>query len=105
MDGATTAVRAKVRVLPAALADQIAAGEVVERPASVVKELVENALDAGARRIDIEVEAGGRRLVRVVDDGWGLEPDEARLALKRHATSKIGAAEDLWGLSTFGFRG
>ena len=105
MDGATTAVRAKVRVLPAALADQIAAGEVVERPASVVKELVENAIDAGARRIDVEIEAGGRRLCRVVDDGCGMAPDDARLALRRHATSKIAAADDLWGLTTFGFRG
>ncbi len=105
MDGATTAVRAKVRVLPAALADQIAAGEVVERPASVVKELVENAIDAGARRIDVEIEAGGRRLCRVVDDGSGMAPEDARLALRRHATSKIAAADDLWGLTTFGFRG
>src|SRR4051812_49987754 len=105
MDGATTAVRAKVRVLPAALADQIAAGEVVERPASVVKELVENAIDAGARRIDVEIEAGGRRLVRVVDDGTGMEPDDARLALRRHATSKISSADDLWGVRTFGFCG
>ena len=105
MDGATTAVRAKVRVLPAALADQIAAGEVVERPASVVKELVENAIDAGARRIEVEIEAGGRRLCRVVDDGCGMAPDDARLALRRHATSKISAADDLWGLTTFGFRG
>ncbi|HVV51353.1 MAG TPA: DNA mismatch repair endonuclease MutL, partial [Polyangia bacterium] len=104
MEGATPA-RAKVRVLPAALADQIAAGEVVERPASVVKELVENAIDAGARRIEVEIEAGGRRLVRVVDDGSGMAPDDARLALRRHATSKIAAADDLWGLTTFGFRG
>src|SRR3954468_13977567 len=105
MDGATTAVRAKVRVLPAALADQIAAGEVVERPASVVKELVENAIDAGARRVDVEIEGGGRRLCRVVDDGCGMTSDDARLALRRHATSKIAAADDLWGLRTFGFRG
>jgi DNA mismatch repair protein MutL len=104
MEGATPA-RAKVRVLPAALADQIAAGEVVERPASVVKELVENAIDAGARRVDVEIEAGGRRLVRVVDDGSGMPADDARLALRRHATSKIAAADDLWGLTTFGFRG
>src|SRR5258707_3151861 len=97
--------RRPIRVLPSALADQIAAGEVVERPASVVKELVENALDAGARRIDVEIEGGGRRLVRVVDDGWGLPPDDARLALRRHATSKLATADDLWGLSTFGFRG
>jgi DNA mismatch repair protein MutL len=99
------AARPKVRVLPPALADQIAAGEVVERPASVVKELVENALDAGARRIDVEIEAGGRRLVRVVDDGAGMDPEDARLALRRHATSKIASADDLWGLRTFGFRG
>ncbi|HEY2732186.1 MAG TPA: DNA mismatch repair endonuclease MutL [Polyangia bacterium] len=97
--------RRPIHVLPSALADQIAAGEVVERPASIVKELVENALDAGARRIDVEIEGGGRRLVRVVDDGWGLLPDDARLALRRHATSKLSTAEDLWALSTFGFRG
>src|SRR5262252_6711421 len=95
----------KVRVLPRELADQIAAGEVVERPASIVKELVENAIDAGARRVDVEIEAGGRRLVRVVDDGCGMAPDDARLALRRHATSKIASADDLWGLATFGFRG
>ncbi|MBN2574232.1 MAG: DNA mismatch repair endonuclease MutL [Deltaproteobacteria bacterium] len=95
----------RIRVLPQALADQIAAGEVVERPASVVKELVENAIDAGARRIDIEIEGGGRRLVRVVDDGGGMTAEEARLALLRHATSKIKSADDLWGLGTFGFRG
>jgi DNA mismatch repair protein MutL len=108
MDDAPAAppnIRAKVRVLPPELADQIAAGEVVERPASVVKELVENALDAGARRIDVEIEAGGRRLVRVVDDGSGMAPEDARLALRRHATSKIASADDLWGLRTFGFRG
>jgi len=104
MSGVETS-RQKVRILPATLADQIAAGEVVERPASVVKELVENAIDAGARRIDVEIESGGRRLVRVVDDGSGMDPEDARLALKRHATSKIAAAEDLWGLRTFGFRG
>jgi DNA mismatch repair protein MutL len=102
---ADTPTRRPIRVLPPELADQIAAGEVVERPASVVKELVENALDAGARRIDIEVEGGGRRLMRIVDDGWGMPPDDARLALKRHATSKLAAADDLWGLATFGFRG
>ena len=102
-DPADTAPR--IAGLPPALADQIAAGEVVERAASVVKELCENALDAGARRIEIEIDGGGRRLVRVVDDGGGMSPEEARLALRRHATSKIRDARDLWSLSTFGFRG
>lgn len=95
----------RIRILPPALADQIAAGEVVERPASVAKELCENAVDAGARRVDVEIEAGGRRLIRVVDDGCGMTAAEARLALQRHATSKIACADDLWGLATFGFRG
>jgi DNA mismatch repair protein MutL len=95
----------RIRVLPSELADQIAAGEVVERPASVVKELVENAIDAGAARIDIDVEGGGRRLMRVVDDGCGMTPEEARLALRRHATSKLAHLDDLFALSTMGFRG
>jgi DNA mismatch repair protein MutL len=91
--------------LPADLANQIAAGEVVERPASVVKELVENAIDAGARRIAIHVELGGKKLVRVEDDGEGMEPEDARLAIERHATSKIRRAEDLAAIVTLGFRG
>ena len=94
-----------IRRLPDALVDQIAAGEVVERPASVVKELVENALDADARRIRVEVRGGGRDWIAVTDDGWGMGADDARLALSRHATSKIGAAEDLDRIHTYGFRG
>src|SRR5215470_7597200 len=95
----------RISRLPPHLANQIAAGEVVERPASVVKELVENAIDAGARRIVIHVELGGKKLVRVEDDGEGMEPDDARLAIERHATSKIRRAEDLAAIVTFGFRG
>ncbi len=95
----------KVKILPDNLANQIAAGEVVERPASVVKELVENALDAGARRIQIETELGGRRLMRVLDDGVGMQRDDAILAFERHATSKIKTLEDLSRIETLGFRG
>jgi DNA mismatch repair protein MutL len=95
----------RVLRLPDALVDQIAAGEVVERPASVVKELVENALDAGASRLRIDIRAGGAALVAVSDDGRGMTPEDARLALERHATSKITSAEDLARIVTFGFRG
>jgi DNA mismatch repair protein MutL len=96
---------AKVHRLSDELANQIAAGEVVERPASIVKELVENALDAGATRITVDVEQGGSALVRVTDDGEGMSPEDATLALERHATSKIRRLEDLFRLGTFGFRG
>src|SRR5437762_8272300 len=95
----------RINRLPADLANQIAAGEVVARPASVVKELVENAIDAGARRLTLHVELGGKKQVRVEDDGEGMEPDDARLAIERHATSKIRHADDLAAILTLGFRG
>jgi DNA mismatch repair protein MutL len=95
----------RIVVLPEAVASRIAAGEVVERPASVVKELVENALDAGARRVDVDLEDGGKRLVLVRDDGCGMDRDDALLAFEPHATSKIRSETDLFALSTFGFRG
>ena len=94
-----------VRLLSETVSNQIAAGEVVERPASVVKELVENALDAGATRINVEIQAGGRSLIRVTDNGIGMNRDDALLCLERHATSKIQAAEDLASIATMGFRG
>jgi DNA mismatch repair protein MutL len=95
----------RIRVLPDQVANQIAAGEVVDRPASVVKELLENALDAGASRIRVEVEAGGRKLIRISDDGCGMNRDDALLAFERHATSKLRTADDLLSIATLGFRG
>ena len=95
----------RVRLLPEQVANQIAAGEVIERPASVVKELVENALDAEATRITVEIQAGGRSVIRVIDDGTGMSRDDALLSLERHATSKIRKAEDLASIATMGFRG
>ena len=95
----------KIRVLPEALANKIAAGEVVERPASVVKELLENSLDAGATQIEIDADAGGRRLIRIQDDGEGMIPDDALLAFERHATSKLHRTDDLMQIATLGFRG
>jgi DNA mismatch repair protein MutL len=95
----------RIRILPEAVANRIAAGEVVERPASVVKELLENALDAGAKTIRVEVEAGGKRMIRVIDDGHGMTHDDALLAFERHATSKLRSADDLLSIATLGFRG
>src|SRR6202000_3316700 len=95
----------RIKLLPEQVANQIAAGEVIERPASVVKELVENSLDAGAKKILVEIQAGGRSLVRVSDDGVGMSRDDALLCLERHATSKIRRAEDLAAIATMGFRG
>ncbi|MBJ6752666.1 DNA mismatch repair endonuclease MutL [Geomonas sp. Red421] len=95
----------KIRILPENLTNKIAAGEVVERPASVAKELVENALDAGSKEVVVEIESGGRRLIKVTDSGSGMSREDALLALERHATSKIASDEDLFALSTLGFRG
>jgi DNA mismatch repair protein MutL len=95
----------RIRILPEAVANKIAAGEVVERPASVVKELLENALDAGSKTIRVETEVGGKRMIRVTDDGHGMIHDDALLAFERHATSKLKSADDLLSISTLGFRG
>lgn len=95
----------KIHILPEALCNQIAAGEVVERPASVVKELVENSLDAGATRIQVDIESGGKRLIRVTDNGCGMSREDAFLCLERHATSKVRTQQDLFQLTTLGFRG
>jgi DNA mismatch repair protein MutL len=95
----------RIRLLPETVASQVAAGEVVERPASVVKELVENSVDAGATKIDVMIRRGGISLVRVIDDGCGMDRDDALLSLERYATSKIRSAADLQSIATLGFRG
>src|SRR5437660_8834421 len=95
----------RIRILPESVANKIAAGEVIERPASVVKELLENALDAGALSIRVEAEAGGKRMIRVIDDGCGMSHDDALLAFERHSTSKLRTADDLLSIATLGFRG
>ena len=96
---------AEIQKLPDNIANQIAAGEVVQRPASIVKELLENAIDSGADRIELRLKAGGIALVSVLDNGSGIDPDELALAFERHATSKLRSADDLFNLSTKGFRG
>ncbi|MGA0094712.1 MAG: DNA mismatch repair endonuclease MutL, partial [Chthoniobacterales bacterium] len=94
-----------IRILPEVVASQVAAGEVVERPASVLKELLENSLDAGASSIEVEVRGAGTALLRVTDDGSGMDREDALMALERHATSKISTAADLASVRTMGFRG
>src|SRR5690242_10462884 len=100
-----TVTRAPILPLPLSVAERIAAGEVIERPVSVVKELLENALDAGAREVRVEIRGGGLNLIRVTDDGAGIPADELVVACARHSTSKIRRVEDLDGLRTLGFRG
>ena len=95
----------RIQQLPALVVNKIAAGEVIERPASVVKELLENAVDAGSRRIDVEIEQGGTDLIRIVDDGCGIVADDLPLAFASHATSKLASADDLFRIDTLGFRG
>src|SRR6187431_536629 len=95
----------RIQTLSSLVINQIAAGEVIERPASVVKELLENSVDAGATSIEIDVEQGGADLIRIVDDGCGIAPDDLPLALSSHATSKLSSADDLFSIRTFGFRG
>src|SRR5438874_12440984 len=95
----------KIQVLPDEVASKIAAGEVIERPASVVRELLDNAIDAGARHVRVELRNGGRGLIRVIDDGYGIAPEDMPRAFLRHATSKIATADDLWAVTTLVFRG
>ena len=102
---AVTNGRMDIRILPSNIANMIAAGEVVQRPASVVKELVENAVDAGADQVTVVIQDAGRTLVQVIDNGCGMSPDQAVLCFERHATSKLSSAEDLNNILTFGFRG
>src|SRR5256886_11078846 len=95
----------RIQPLSSHVINKIAAGEVIERPDSVVKELLENSLDAGSTRIDIDIEQGGSELIRIVDDGHGIHPDDLELALSNHATSKLASADDLFAVRTMGFRG
>jgi DNA mismatch repair protein MutL len=105
LESAAGGARVPIRILAPHEAAKIAAGEVIERPASVVKELIENSLDAGAREIAVEIREGGLALIRVADDGCGIEPGELRVAFERHATSKVAGEDDLWRVATLGFRG